>query len=248
MSDSGRSIVVNADDLGISEAVNNAIFDCHDQGVVSSATLLVGGPAVEHALRGAKERPLLGVGLHLDTSEFPPMSPAFAEVRRSNPTLDVRQTKAMSPSLVRAVLDEWTAQLDAARDLGVDLTHLDSHHFDHVNPLLLPVIGTVVRTSGVKKVRGMHNLWVESPSWPVVAVKKAHRTAMRYLGATTTSYMCDVGSFLTLAAADRLPSDGTFELMAHPGHPSYDGETMRLLADGAAVFGHDLVNWRQLNG
>ncbi len=246
MTMSDRQVVVNADDFGISEHVNEAIFDAHDRGVVSSTTLLIGGPAVEHALQGAASRPSLGIGLHLDTSEFAPMSPAFSHVRKHNPALDVRQTRRPSLSIARAVSDEWRAQLRAASERGILLTHVDSHHFDHVNPLLLPVLRGVLRTSGISKVRGMHNLWVAPPSSVVVAAKSAHRVVMRQLGMRTTNFMCDAGSYLTLADQGRLPSAGTIELMAHPGHPSYEAETERLLVEGASVFGGELVSWREI--
>lgn len=243
---SDRHVVVNADDFGISEAVNEAIFDAHDRGVVSSTTLLIGGPAVEHALVGAALRPLLGVGLHLDTSEFEALSPAFANVRASDPGLDLRTKRPLAPSLARAVADEWTEQLALVADLGVALTHVDSHHFDHVNPLLILSLARVARSSGVEKVRGMHNLWVEPPSRLVTVAKSAHRLALRKLGMRTTDFMCDVSSYLTLAEQGRLPRTGSIELMAHPGHLNYAPETERLLAEGRDVFGEELVSWRDI--
>ncbi len=246
MAERERVVVVNADDLGISREVNDAIFEAHDRGVVSSATLLIGGSAVDHALDGAARRPELGIGLHLDTSEFAPVSRMFAEFRERNPDIDVRTVRLPSRSFVRAVQAEWGAQLEAARDLGVQLSHVDSHHFDHVNPVLLPSLAATIRSTGVRRVRGMHNLWVTPPSSVVVAAKAAHRVAMRVIGARTTDHMCDVGSYLTLADQDRLPRRGSIELMAHPGHPSYADETERLLAVGTDVFGTELVSWRDI--
>ena len=237
---------MNADDFGMSEAVNDAIFDAHDRGVVSSTTLLVGAPAVGHALRGARDRLRLGVGVHLDTSEFDPLTARFADLRREHPSMDLRVHRTLTPGIARSVGEEWCAQIAAAREIGVNPTHLDSHHFDHVNPLLIPVLAGVIRSSGLSKVRGMHNLWVNDPSRIVVAAKAVHRLALRGIGATTTHHMCDAGSFLTLAEAGRLPPTGTFELMAHPGHPAYASETERLLRDGPRFFENGLLNWSEI--
>ena len=246
MTRSNRHVVVNADDFGVSEVVNDAIFDAHDRGVVSSTTLLVGGPAVQHALEGAAARPALGVGLHLDTSEFGPLSASFARVRESDPSLDLRRKIPVLPSLARAVADEWNAQIQRAAELGVELTHIDSHHFDHVNPMLIGSLAKVMRSAKLGKVRGMHNLWVDKPSRAVTAVKSAHRLALGRLGLGTTDFMCDVTTYLTLADQNRLPISGSIEVMAHPGHLNYAVETERLLVDGHDVFGDELVNWSEI--
>ena len=42
-------IIVNADDLGISELVNEAIFQGMRRGTITSATMLSNGPAVKAA-------------------------------------------------------------------------------------------------------------------------------------------------------------------------------------------------------
>src|SRR5438067_12769786 len=60
-----RRLIVNADDFGMSEAVNEAIIRAHRQGVLTSASLMVTGEAAAQAVQLAKENPGLAVGLHL---------------------------------------------------------------------------------------------------------------------------------------------------------------------------------------
>lgn len=60
-----KYLIVNADDFGISEQVNETIITAHRQGIVTSTSLMVSGEGVESAVRLAKENPSLGVGLHL---------------------------------------------------------------------------------------------------------------------------------------------------------------------------------------
>ena len=43
------AIIVNADDLGMSAAVNEATFDLMSRGRISSATLLANAPAAREA-------------------------------------------------------------------------------------------------------------------------------------------------------------------------------------------------------
>ena len=59
-----RNLIINADDFGMSEAVNLGVIKGVQDGVVSSATIMVNMPKAEHAFRLAKEIPDLFIGLH----------------------------------------------------------------------------------------------------------------------------------------------------------------------------------------
>jgi chitin disaccharide deacetylase len=59
-----RNLIVNADDFGASEGVNRGILECHVDGVVTSASLMVEGSAAREAAEAAHDHPRLSVGLH----------------------------------------------------------------------------------------------------------------------------------------------------------------------------------------
>src|SRR5688572_12479651 len=65
-----RYLIVNADDFGLSEGVNRGILRAHDEGIVTSASLMVRHPAAAVAAAEAKRRRRLSVGLHLDLGEW----------------------------------------------------------------------------------------------------------------------------------------------------------------------------------
>ena len=46
----GLKLIVNADDFGISEAVNRGIVEAFDGGIVTSTSLMATGDAFEHAV------------------------------------------------------------------------------------------------------------------------------------------------------------------------------------------------------
>ena len=75
---SGLRLIVNADDFGISEAVNRGIVEAHDRGIVTSTSIMATGSAFEHALELARLRPSLGVGVHLVLTEQRPLTGAAA--------------------------------------------------------------------------------------------------------------------------------------------------------------------------
>jgi predicted glycoside hydrolase/deacetylase ChbG (UPF0249 family) len=64
-----RYLIVNADDLGMSDAVNEGIFEAHRHGVVTSASLMVGRPAASAAAKALAEHPDLAFGLHLEAGD-----------------------------------------------------------------------------------------------------------------------------------------------------------------------------------
>ncbi len=69
-------LIVNADDLGLAAAVDAGIFDAHERGIVTSASLMVDRPAAPAAAAALAQHPELAVGLHLD-----PHGPAGEECR-----------------------------------------------------------------------------------------------------------------------------------------------------------------------
>lgn len=61
-----KHLIVNADDFGASPGVNRAILECHRDGILTSASLMVTGAAVDEAVAISREHPDLAVGLHWD--------------------------------------------------------------------------------------------------------------------------------------------------------------------------------------
>ena len=116
-----RTLIVNADDFGLSPGVNAGIIAAHELGIVTSASLMVRGPAAEAAAVYARTRPQLSVGLHLDLGEWAHRGGDW-----------VRLYEVVPPEDAKAVRTEVARQLAAFRRLmGRDPTHLDSHQHVH---------------------------------------------------------------------------------------------------------------------
>src|SRR5262245_21490417 len=65
-----RYLIVNADDFGLSPGVNRGITEAHENGIVTSASLMVRWPAAAEAAAYARVHQELSVGLHLDLGEW----------------------------------------------------------------------------------------------------------------------------------------------------------------------------------
>ncbi len=69
-----RNLIVNADDLGWTAGVNRGIAEAHRNGIVTSASLLANGEEFAEAVELARKTRGLGVGVHLNLSDGPPIT------------------------------------------------------------------------------------------------------------------------------------------------------------------------------
>ena len=116
-----RRLVVNADDFGRSEAINEGVLRGHVDGIVTSASLMVRQPVAAEAVAMARDHPDLGLGLHIDLAEWELVEGEWL------PTYQVVDTADH-----RTVRSEIERQLETFRALvGEDPTHLDSHQHVH---------------------------------------------------------------------------------------------------------------------
>jgi len=110
-----RRLIVNADDLGACDGINRAIFEAHERGIVTSASLMVEAPGAVAAANASREAPGLSIGLHVDLG-------------RGGPVL--------TAASAREILARQADRLEAL--IGRPPTHVDSHRNVHRTPQLLP--------------------------------------------------------------------------------------------------------------
>ncbi len=70
----GVKLIINADDFGLCRGVNSAVAKAHNEGVLTSATLMANMPGAAEAVEIAKKTPSPGVGVHLNGLECPARS------------------------------------------------------------------------------------------------------------------------------------------------------------------------------
>ena len=64
-----KKLIVTADDLGLTRRINEAIAKAHQDGIVTSASLIATGGAFESAVDVLKQNPRQDAGLHLNLTE-----------------------------------------------------------------------------------------------------------------------------------------------------------------------------------
>ena len=128
-----RFVIVNADDFGQSPGVNQGIFRAHEEGILTSTSLMTRWPAAADAGIYARRTPELSVGLHIDLGGSVYRDGEWATLYE---VVDARNAKAVSSELTR--------KLKEFERVGRAPTHLDSHqHLHRTEPRL-----TLVRDAG----------------------------------------------------------------------------------------------------
>jgi predicted glycoside hydrolase/deacetylase ChbG (UPF0249 family) len=144
-----RVLIVNADDFGLSPGVNAGVARAHEQGILTSASLMVRFPAAAEAAEYARNAPGLSLGLHVDLGEW---------VYRNGDWETVYEV--VSPDDPDAVAAEVGRQIEAFRRLaGRDPSHIDSHQHVHAWDPVVASFRTLAFALGVPLrhyARGVH--------------------------------------------------------------------------------------------
>jgi predicted glycoside hydrolase/deacetylase ChbG (UPF0249 family) len=134
-----RVLIVNADDFGLSPGVNEGVARAHEEGILTSASLMVRFPAAAAAVEYARTAPRLSLGLHVDLGEW---------VFRDGDWQTVYEVVSLDDP--DAVVDEVGRQIETFRRLtGRDPSHIDSHQHVHNWPSAVRSFNTLARALGV---------------------------------------------------------------------------------------------------
>ncbi len=155
-----KLLIVTADDFGLHPAVNRAVEEAARDGILTTASLMVGGPAAADAVRRARELPGLAVGLHLVLADgwsvLPPSRvPALVDAQGrfgNNMVRDGMRFFAL-PAVRRQLEAEIRAQFQAFADTGLPLDHVNAHKHFHLHPTLLAMLLRIGSGFGAPAVR-----------------------------------------------------------------------------------------------
>jgi hopanoid biosynthesis associated protein HpnK len=243
-----RNLIVNADDLGWTAGVNRGIAEAHRNGIVTSASLLANGQAFAEGVALARDAGGLGLGVHLNLNDGPPVAPPESVPSLVNHAGEFEggpdglllkiATRALS---LREVEVEWSAQISKVRDAGIEPTHLDGHKHVHMLPGLFEIALRLAKRHGIGAIRVSHEasslrsaLSTGERRAAVVLKQGVQARGLKLLarnareqaeraGMSAADYFCGIAQTgeLTKEGVARLLRnlpEGTTELMCHPGY------------------------------
>ena len=216
--------IINADDLGISLEVNEAIFALMDEGLVTSATVIANAPHVEEACEHIGRHSQCSFGVHLNLTEFRPITgprklESLLDDRGAFVKERIRQV-SLGSRVADGIYEELCAQIERLQSLGVEIGHIDSHHHVHTIPAVFRILKKVRKRFQIGKVRLTRNIYGLHEDTPrfLRGKKSIYNFLLRhYLPATTTQGFTDFKTFHECATANRI-KHRTIELMVHPGY------------------------------
>lgn len=132
-----RRLIINADDFGLCEEQNQATIRGFEQGILSSASVMVPAPGFADAAAYARRNPQADIGVHLVlTSEWqepfrwkPVLVDAVPSLSDNEGYMWRTPAEVFANADPREAEAELRAQIEQALEAGIDVTHLDSHMF-----------------------------------------------------------------------------------------------------------------------
>ena len=231
-------LIVNADDFGLTEAVNKGVVKSFTTGILTSTSIMANGKAFEHAVKIAHENPDLDIGIHLTLIEEEPV--IKRELIQSlvlengffyKNAVDFTKRYFSGGISINEVKIELTAQIEKVLDYGIKLTHIDSHQHIHMLPKILdvtlelskkyniPFIRLPKESFSKRMFRNLNNLprLMEMTALNFVCSlgqNKIHRKTDHFVGFFRGGKLNKEN---LISLINHLPEDGICELMCHPG-------------------------------
>ena len=156
-----KALIVTADDFGLAREVNEAVELAHADGILTAASLMVSGPAVDDAVTRARRLPSLRVGLHLVLVDG---TAAAAGRERAGPgrcrrvfpratwrgRASIFSSAPVCAGSSRRKSRRSSRRIDAT---GLPLDHVNCHHHFHVHPTIAGQILEIGSRYGMRAVR-----------------------------------------------------------------------------------------------
>ena len=218
--------------------VNEGVELAHTKGILTAASLMVGGAAAGDAVARALRLPSLRVGLHLVLVDGPPILPperipdlVDAQGRLRRDLVSAGVAIFFRPSVRRQLAAEIEAQFRAYRATGLALDHVNAHHHFHLHPTVCGQMLDIGQRYGMSAMRvpwehpgtlarieshgRYRRKWLEAP-WIALLRRRVRRHGItapdRVFGVAWSGAM----TMQRIAGILRHLPDGLTEIYSHP--------------------------------
>lgn len=251
-----KKIIINADDFGISTEVNYAIMAAMDSNLCMDTTLLANFEDSAHAADLAiSANRKHQVGIHLNLTEGYPLTERIRnESRFCNKegffhNRKLKRIVQLSRSEKKAVVEELTSQINRCRNLGIPISHADSHNHIHEEPGLCLLIIELLKKEKIQFLRITNNLGKTSlKNW---FYRNSYNSILNLNKLAGTNYFGGVSNLLNYKR--NIEDNSIIELMIHPGQITnnqiidvYSKENLSLILP-EIISGNTLISYSQLS-
>ncbi len=220
-------LIVNADDYGRSANISRGIRQACSQGIVKSTTCMMNMPTVVDDIEIAlRETPSLGLGVHLVLTAGSALLPAAQVSTLTQPDgafLKLEQLTARQATLdATQAKAEWRAQIEKfIAAAGRKPTHLDSHHHtSYFTPSLFQAMLELAKEYDLPIRLPIPEDMGENTENPLLEYgpRLMQQFQPRHTDACFVSFYDERATREELFRIFAGLTDGTFEIMSHPGY------------------------------
>ena len=221
-----RLRTVTSDDCGLSEGINIATAELHQQGIINAASIITNYPAANHAFELFQQYPDLEIGAHLNLTEGTPICTDLESsvLLRSDGSFRDRVNLftrfwILSDSLVMELERELSAQMAVFNQAGIQPQHVTTHMHFHSIPALRNIVLALAEKYDVD--------WVRPYDYRNVILNGVIPTQLNVASHEHDAHPFAVPDYLILVrywmqypaetlAQKLLELDGTVEIVSHP--------------------------------
>lgn len=159
-----NKLIINADDFGLCDSVNEAIVDCFLQKNLTSATIMVNTKSSNKALELSKKYNI-PLGLHFNIVRGKSLVGRSTITDNENYFFSRKELfKKIIKNQVnpRDIQLEFLAQIKFLEDEDVNFTHFDSDNHSHFNPFIIKALRNIIISRNIN-VRNLNPLRFSNP-------------------------------------------------------------------------------------
>lgn len=233
-----KNLIINADDLGFSLGVNEAILLASTQGFLTHASLMANTQYFDHATKEIiPQTKNLKIGVHVNLTCARALYKENVLTR--NGFLENTFVKLLFCRKDKMVLDslerEIELQIIKIKNAGINISHIDGHEHVHIIPSINKIVRRLAKKHKIKRVREINEGLFES--WKFNGKTASFANIIKLLllkflslfnensgdiGFYSMLNTCEINGsnlFQFLEKSDRYD---TVEVMLHPALPSMD--------------------------
>ena len=228
-----KQIILNADDLGFSLGVNEAILKANTEGYLSHASLMANTTYFHHAIEEIIPKcPQLKVGVHVNLTCASALSSensltADGELKNTFVTLLFRRkTKRVLEDLEK----EIELQILKIKNVGVNISHIDGHEHVHIIPSINKIVRKLAKKHSIKRVREINENIIESYRFNGRTASFANVIKLfllkflsffnensREVGFYSMLNTCEINGINLFPCLENINNYKIVEIMVHPG-------------------------------
>lgn len=155
----GNQLIINADDYGMNNDINDAILELAEMHAISSTTIMANMVSEDYLNEISKYNNSVSIGLHFNILEGKPVSlpeQVFSLIDSSGNffSLNVFLARYMLKKVrLEHIEKELLSQLTLLKERNLNVSHADSHKHIHQFPFIGKIIQDVFLRYGFRKMR-----------------------------------------------------------------------------------------------